>query len=166
MARMLRFKDVEALRDALPAHLARQAPATPHPHVTDSGKRALYALGRLKPGKKNQTEQRFEDEVLLPAKQAGEILWYEFEAIKLRLADNTHLTIDYAVLPASGVLEMIDVKGGRRKVNAKGASYTRAHVEDDALVKLKWAASRYPFVFKTACPRAARDGGGWIVEEV
>ena len=65
-------------------------------------------------------------------KHAGTILWYEFEGIKLRLADNTYYTPDYAVIAADGVMEMHEVKGFWR---------------DDARVKIKVAADNYPFRF-------------------
>lgn len=118
------------------------------------GTARLRALGRLKTGEKNKTEQRYEDEVLRPALHAGDVLWYRFEAIKLRLADNTFLTMDYAVLPRSGVLELHDCKGSKRIIM------------DDAKVKMKVAADQYPLTFKIANPIGSRAGTGWQVEEV
>lgn len=123
-------------RDAAPAPL--------------KGKDRLFALGRLKTGEKNKTEQRYEDEVLRPHMIVGKVLWYRFEGIKLRLADNTFLTIDYAVLPDNGVLTLVDVKGGQ------------AVIQDDARVKMKVGADLYPFRFQFAYP----DGGGWTHEDV
>lgn len=114
----------------------------------------LRALGRLKTGEKNKTEQRYENEVLIPASRAGDVLWYRFEGLKLRLADNTFLTMDYAVLPRSGVLELHDCKGSKRIIM------------DDAKVKMKVAADQYPFTFKIAIPNGSRAGTGWQVEEV
>lgn len=140
------------MRARLQAHLVAQGripvPEQPSPK---HGKERLYALGRLKVGEKNQTEQRYEDEILRPAMIAGEILWYRFEGIKLRLADNTFLTVDYAVLPKSGVLTMVDVKGGA------------AVVQEDARVKMRVAADSYPFAFQLAFPV---KGGGWTVQDV
>ncbi|MDR1660895.1 MAG: hypothetical protein LBR95_00470 [Azoarcus sp.] len=40
-----------------------------------------YALGRLKPGQMNKTEAEY-----ALRQQAGEVLWYRFEGVKLRLA--------------------------------------------------------------------------------
>ncbi|GAB5100513.1 hypothetical protein [Caballeronia sp. HLA56] len=113
----------------------------------------LRALGRLRDGERNATERRYEA-YLEKQRRAGEIQWYLFEGIKLKLAPRTFLTVDYAVLPASGLLEMHDVKGAR------------AIFSDDAKVKMKVAAWIFPFVFKVAYPRKARDGGGWDVEEI
>lgn len=111
------------------------------------------ALGRLRPGDMNKTEAAF-DRRLRELALVGEILWHSFEGIKLKLAPNTHLTIDFAVLPASGVLEMIDVKG------------SMAMIEEDAKAKMKIAAAKFPFVFKYATPRPKRDGGGWEIIEI
>ncbi len=116
--------------------------------------RRLMALGRLKSGEMNKTEARYENEVLKPSLHGGAILWYQFEGIKLRLADRTFLTVDFAVLPASGVLEMHDVKGAA------------ILFLDDARVKMKVAAEKYPFVFKVAYPAGRQAHAGWKVEAI
>ena len=111
-------------------------------------KTALFALGRLKTGERNKTEQAYED--LLKAMQiAGEILWYKFEGVKLRLADNTFYTPDFFVMMASGQLEAHEVKG---------------FAMDDSVVKIKVAAEIFPFVFKMAKVRPKKLGGGWDIK--
>lgn len=115
--------------------------------------RRMLALGRLKAGEMNKTEAAYAER-LRALEASGQILWHKFEGLKLRLADNTFLTVDFAVMRADGQLEMHDVKGSR-------AIYT-----DDAKVKMKVAAAMYPFVFVVAYPRTKRDGGGWLLEEV
>lgn len=109
----------------------------------------LRALGRLKAGQMNKTELAYAThlERLLMART---ILWYRFEGIKLRLADNTFYTVDFAVMADSGQLEMHEVKG---------------FWTDDARVKIKVAADQYPFRFLAVQVRKARDGGGWEIEE-
>ena len=114
--------------------------------------RRFQALGRLKSGERNRTEAAYEL-TLAARKQAGEILWYAFEAIKLRLADNCFITVDFAVMRADGLLEMVDVKG------------SPAVFQDDARVKLKVAAAQFPFIFTVAYPIAKKNGGGWQIEE-
>ncbi|RQT08933.1 DUF1064 domain-containing protein [Burkholderia contaminans] len=114
-----------------------------------SAKRRMQALGRLKVGAMNQTEHRYAGH-LEARKRAGEVAWYRFEGVKLRLADNTFYTPDFAVMLADGQLEAHEVKG---------------HWQDDARVKIKVAAEMYPFRFIAVKPRAARDGGGWHQEE-
>jgi hypothetical protein len=118
-----------------------------------SAKKGLYALGRLPDGEENPTEKRYAAH-LEQRKQAGEILWYLFEGIKLKLAPKTFLTVDYAVMTADRQLEMHDVKGAR------------AIFSDDAKVKMKVATDKFPFVFKVAFPKKPRDGGGWDIEEI
>ena len=78
------------------------------------------------------------------------MLWFKFEGIKLRLADNTFYTPDFAVMRCSGQLEMHEVKG---------------YWQDDARVKIKVAADAYPFKFIAAKPKPKKEGGGWEVEE-
>lgn len=107
------------------------------------------ALGRLKAGKMNQTEAAYAEH-LRALQHAGEILWFRFEGIKLRLADNTFYTPDFAVLAADGVMELHEVKG---------------FWQDDARAKIKIAADQYPFRFIAVRVRPKKEGGGWAVEE-
>lgn len=106
------------------------------------------ALGRMPSGTRNRTEAAYERE-LERRKHAGEVAWFRFEGVKLRLADNTFLTPDYAVMLADGVMEMHEVKG---------------FWTDDARVKTKVAAEAYPFQFVIVTARAKRDGGGFVLE--
>lgn len=106
---------------------------------------SLRALGRLPKGQKNKMEQAYEDRVLKPALSSGEILWYRFEGIKLRLADKTFYEPDYFVLRKTGDLEVHEVKG---------------RWMDDARVKIKVAASQYPFQFIAV----TRNRGDWKEE--
>lgn len=108
-----------------------------------------YALGRLRPGEMNKTEARYAEH-LRERMTAGEVVWFKFEAVKLRLADKTFYSPDFLVLPADGFLEVHEVKGW---------------MEEDANVKIKVAASLYPFRFKLVRVKPKRDGGGWSIEE-
>lgn len=108
----------------------------------------MLALGRIKAGQMNKTEQAYGD-ALEMRRHAGEVLWYRFEGLKLRLADNTFYTPDYAVMLASGQIECHEVKG------------SPGIFTDDAKVKVKVAAEMYPFAFVVAYPIAKNRGGGW-----
>jgi hypothetical protein len=108
-----------------------------------------YALGRLPTGTMNKTEQAYSTH-LQNLLHTGEVLWWHFEGVKLRLADNTFYTCDFAVLANDGVLEMHEVKG---------------FWQDDARVKIKVAASLYPFRFCAVTAKAKKNGGGWNVEK-
>lgn len=142
--------------EQLAAHQARQPKAAPA--VQSKADRAAAVLkrnqakGRLPRGTMNKTEARYAA-YLDQQKLAGTVLWWNFEGIKLMLAKNTSITIDFAVLSDSGVLEMRDVKGAK------------AMIEDDARAKMKVAAALYPFVFKFVYP-AGKGDAGWVEEEI
>lgn len=110
--------------------------------------KAMYALGRLKTGQMNKTEAAYAQHLSL-LQHAGEIAWHKFEGLKLRLADNTFYTPDFAVMSSDGVMECHEVKG---------------FWQDDARAKIKIAADMYPFRFVAIKARAKKDGGGWEVE--
>lgn len=110
--------------------------------------KAFHALGRLKTGEMNKTERAYGLH-LEALKAAGKVLWYKFEGLKLRLADATFYTPDYAVIAEDGVLECHEVKG---------------FWQDDARVKIKVAADLYPFRFKAVRAKPRKDGGGWAEE--
>lgn len=112
------------------------------------GASGLLALGRLKTGERNKTEALYET-MLEDMRIDGRVLWYRFEGVKLRLADNTFYTPDFAVMLSTGAMEMHEVKG---------------FWQDDARVKIKVAAELYPFRFIAARPRPKKDGGGWNIE--
>nr|DAQ84971.1 MAG TPA: Endonuclease [Caudoviricetes sp.] len=116
--------------------------------VNKKSKGAMYALGRLKTGVMNKAEAAYA-EYLEQQKQQGVILWYRFEGVKLRLADKTFYTPDFAVMTANGTMEMHEVKG---------------FWQDDARVKIKVAAESYPFRFVAVKAKSKKDGGGWSFE--
>lgn len=109
----------------------------------------MQALGRLKTGTLNKTERAYEA-LLKSWQHAGLVAWFKFEGVKLRLADNTFYTPDFAVMMADGRMEMHEVKG---------------FWQDDARAKIKIAADMYPFRFVAVKPKAKKDGGGWDKEE-
>lgn len=108
----------------------------------------LLALGRMKVGVMNKTEASYASH--LEALKGSEIAWYKFEGVKLRLADNTFYTPDFAVMRNDGQIELHEVKG---------------FWQDDARVKIKVAADMYPFKFIAVKVKPKKDGGGWSVEE-
>ena len=76
----------------------------------------------------NKTEAAYA--VTLDARRySGEVAWFKFEGIKLRLADNTFYIPDFAVMLADGALVMHEVKG---------------FWQDDVRAKIKIAADLYP----------------------
>jgi hypothetical protein len=85
--------------------------------------------------------------VLEAQKLTGEILSYKFGVITLRIGDDCRYTPDFFVVNKELCLELHEVKGFMR---------------DDALVKIKAAAARYPFVFKVA----RLQKGQWTMETI
>ena len=108
----------------------------------------VYALGRLKPGAMNKTEAAYDQHLAL-LQRAGTIVWRRFEGLKLRLADSTFYTPDFAVMLADGTIECHEVKG---------------FWTDDARVKVKVAADQYPFRFIAIKALPKKQGGGWAAE--
>ncbi len=82
-------------------------------------------------------------------KRAGEIVWYAYEAINLRLADRTFWKPDFLAMLADGTLVIYECKG---------------FMEGHALVRIKVAAEMYPFpiIIVKAIPK--KQGGGWKEE--
>lgn len=92
---------------------------------------AAFALGRMKSGEMNKTEIAYAN-YLETKKRIGEVLWYKFEPMNLKIADKCFYKIDFMVMVKSGHLECHEVKG---------------FWTDDALVKIKAAAAMFPFRF-------------------
>lgn len=105
------------------------------------GGRAL----RLPPGEMNKLERKRADE-LEAMKAAGEIVDYWFEAVTLKMAPDTRYTPDFLLVYPDGRQVIEEVKG---------------RWEDDARVKIKVAASMFPWEFVGLTPRKKADGGGW-----
>jgi hypothetical protein len=84
-------------------------------------------------------------------KAAGEIQEFWIKGMKLTLAPNTTLTVDFFVLTNDDILEAHETKG---------------FMEEDANVKLKVAAKLWPFRFYVIRKKLKRDGGGWDIREV
>jgi hypothetical protein len=103
-------------RTGVPGRAVAVNTASP-PFALPAATAGLYALGRLKTGEMNKTEAAY-DQHLWQLRFAGEVLWHKFEAIKLRLADNTFYTSDFAVMTADLAIELHEVKGFGRTTRA------------------------------------------------
>lgn len=110
----------------------------------------LLALGRLKAGERNKTEAEYEAYLEL-RKKAGEIIQFEFEGIKLRLASNVYYKPDFYVMNANCEIEIHEVK---------------SIWLGDALTKIRVASSKFPFRFFAVYKKTKKDGGGWRIEEI
>ena len=96
-------------------------------------------------GQMNKTEAAYAERLAL-LQHAGEIRSYRFEAVKLRLANNTFYTPDFLVVTDEQI-EFHEVKG---------------FWQDAGRIKIKVAADQYP-EFAFVAVQKCRDG--WEVEE-
>lgn len=94
----------------------------------------------------NQTESAY-GFYLEALKRDGKIVRYDFEPVKLRLADATYYTPDFRVVAQDGTIEFHEVKGFWR---------------DDARVKIKVAAEMHPYRFLAV----KKTKSGWEHEEI
>lgn len=104
-----------------------------------------YFRGRARPGEMNRLESEYAAH-LRGLEHAGEVLWWAFEPIKLKLARLTTYTPDFVVMRNDGTLECHETKG---------------YWLDDAKVKIKVAAERFPFRFLAITKKA----GQWHFEQ-
>lgn len=104
----------------LPEHLRRR--------VASSGRRPIQ-LTAARRGKQNKTEARYATWLKL-RQCAGDVLGWQFEAVKLRLADGAWYTPDFWLDLPSGAIEVHEVKGGL--------------VREAAMVRFKVARDRFP----------------------
>lgn len=83
----------------------------------------------------NKTEARYAD-YLDALKCMGVLLWYAFETVKLRLADDMTYTPDFTILWADGRMSFVDVKAYWAKKGKPG-------ITEDSLAKMKMAGEIY-----------------------
>ncbi len=98
------------------------------------------------PTSMNQTERKYAL-YLTTLQRSGQILRWDFEAEKLRLAEKTFYSPDFRVIMPDGTIQFHEVKGFWR---------------DDARVKIKVAAYSHPYKFIAV---SATKKGGWSYEE-
>lgn len=115
------------------------------PFALPNNTAGAFALGRLPTGVMNKTEKAYAEH-LAYLQTLRRVLWWMFEPIKLRLADGCFYSPDFMVMPDDCRLELHEVKGFWR---------------DDARVKIKVAAARFPFRFIAVTKRR----GEWEREE-
>lgn len=110
---------------------------------------------RRVPGNMNKTEERYEREVIQPRYTCDEIIWYGFEAMTFKLANDLRYTPDFIVQLADGTIEAHEVKAGKKD--------GKPLVEDDSLVKIKAAAEKFPIRFVMRW--RLKDTGAWAERE-
>lgn len=103
---------------------------------------------RHTPGQMNKTEERYAA-ILQLRKLAGEIVDWQFEAVKFQLAKLCTYSPDFMIFYPDGRIEFIDVKGS-------------GIIDDKSIVKIKCAAEKfYAFDFVMEIEQAKKSGGGY-----
>lgn len=133
----------------------------PHPITV------IRAKGRIRDKGMNRLETSYAahlDQLML----IGHVMWRsQHEALKLRLADNTHYIVDFMVLRPDGVLEIHDTKGTTKKLVTKGGveiGKTETYwCPAKNKQKLKLVAELFPIVVKIVWRNRA---GEWVEEEI
>ena len=123
----------------------------------ESGKVRAQALGRLKAGQMNKTESDYAEH-LKAAQIAGEVACWWFEGIGLKLAPSCRYYPDFLVMLPDGRLEVHEVKA-----RAANGSF---RAEEDARVKLKVCAEKFPFLLVVVWPKQGGAKNGWDRVEI
>jgi hypothetical protein len=139
--------------DHLAEHLRRRSLAGSPPCIDTSippflppaNEAGAFARGRMPDEGMNKTEAAYAQHLEM-RKRAGEVLWYRFEPLKLRLADGSYFKPDFGVLTRDCLFELHETKGFWREA---------------ARVRIKIAAALFPFKFIAI----KRTQGGWEREE-
>ena len=114
----------------------------------------IRAIATMHKREMNHTEEKY-SRLLEDRLRAGEIHWWGFECLKLRLADKTWFTPDFVVVAGTFALECHEVKGFWK--NAGHAGW-----QEDARIKIKTCAEIFPVKFIAA---VLMPDGGWEFEE-
>ena len=123
--------------------------------------RAKHIGPRLPKGQ-NKTEMSYGQHLEL-RKAVGEIAAYWFEGVTLKLGDDLRYTADYLVQLPNGELELHEVKAG---YFPKGEDMCKPLVRDDAMVKLRMAASSFPFRVVVCFRHSGWKYGNWQTTEI
>jgi len=123
-----------------------------------------FAKGRTArhaPGEMNKTEEAYAW-LLETKKIAGEIAYYMFEPMNLRLGDKLFYSPDFMVIKNDGQVEYHEVKTSWKD---KQTGAFKAGWQEDARVKIKAAAHKFwMFRFVAAIFDRNELGPGWTFE--
>jgi hypothetical protein len=126
----------------------RNPPAVKAPRI---GVKGIIRQSRREP---NKTEKRFEIDFLAGWQAIGHIHRYAYEPVTLAIANGCRYTPDWRV-----------VRGAKDRPRVEFYEIkARKMIWDDAVVKLKVAASLYPEYDFYLCAYDAKTG--WIIERV
>lgn len=130
---------------------------TAHRRATGDPVSLPPAKGRVPKPEMNKVETSYAEHLRLQY-CAGDVLWYGFEVITIKLGPDCRYTPDFLVMYADGHLEAHDTKGAKKiKLGRKSGTY-EPYVEEDALVKCRVTAARFPIPLYLVWQE---PGGAW-----
>jgi hypothetical protein len=115
------------------------------PFLPPANEAGAFARGVMPNEKMNKTEAAYAQHLEM-LKRAGEVLWWRFQPMRLRLADGSYFKPDFGLLDRNCLFEFHETKGFWREA---------------ARVRIKVAASLFPFKFIAI----KRVNGAWEREE-
>lgn len=111
----------------------------------------FQALGRMPKSAMNKTEAAYA-ELLEQQRQVGQVLWWKFHPMNVRLASGAFYEVDFLVMHADMGLAIHETKGG--------------FTTDKGQLKIRLAAEAMPvFRFFKVTKLPKKEGGGWKREE-
>lgn len=151
MRKLVEAQSAVDARSGAPAPV-RQLPIAEAVRAGQSIQKSRHVKHEL--GVMNKTEARYAQH-LDALIAGGDVAAWKFEAVKIRLAKRTWLTIDFFVWTPDGRIELHEVKG------RKGDRY---YATEDSKLKVKFAAEEYPqWTVRIVWPA---KGGGWQQEKI
>lgn len=116
----------------------------------DVAVKRFQALGRMPKNRMNRTETEYAA-ILDDRKRRGEILWWAFHPLNVRLADATFYEVDFLVMTGDMRLQIHETKG--------------EFTTEKGQMKIKLCAEALPCIpFFKAIKIAKKRGGGWKEE--
>lgn len=116
------------------------------PFLPPANEAGAFARGRVPAHGMNKLESAYAQHLEL-LKHTGDVLWWRFAPMRLRLADGSYYKPDFGVLTSECLFELHETKG---------------HWREAARVRIKIAAGLFPFKF-IALQRS--PAGFWMREE-
>lgn len=146
---MISEAEFSALRDRMVAN-AESGRSDVRVELERTADRRVETPAPAKPrrGRLNKLEARFQREFLQRKRDKGDLLWYDFEALKFRLADGAWYTPDFVSEDMHGSMVAWETKGFWREA---------------ARIRIKVAADKYPWIRFIAVTRDRRTGE-WVFE--
>ncbi len=110
-------------------------------------RKLIKAKGRIcSPMGMNKGETAYQAHLELE-KRIGEVLYFEYEPISLKLAHDVRYTPDFLVVKAHLDIEFHEVKGKKTFKRPDGSVIrVGAFMEEDARLKIAMAAAKFPYL--------------------